>query len=84
MNEDILNSMKDYCIELVDQIKEDYGENEKCSDLLAEGYALANDLAKLPVFRNISFYGYLKLFDYAITMLLNNFLYRKAKELGIE
>lgn len=83
MNEDILNSMKDYCIELVDQIKEDYGENEKCADLLAEGYALANDLAKLPVFRNISFYGYLKLFDYSITMLLNNFLYRKAKELGI-
>lgn len=83
MNEDILNSMKDYCIEVVDQIKEDYGENEKCSDLLAEGYALANDLANLPVFRNVSFYGYLKLFDYSITMLLNNFLYRKAKELGI-
>lgn len=84
MNEDILNSMKDYCIELVDQIKEDYGENEKCSDLLAEGYALANDLANLPVIRNVSFYGYRKLFDYSITMLLNNFLYRKAREFGIK
>lgn len=84
MNEDILNSMKDYCIELVDQIKEDYGENRKCADLLAEGYALANDLANLPVFKNISFCGYMELFDYAITILINNFMYRKVKELGIE
>lgn len=83
MNEDILNSMKDYCIEVVDQIKEDYGEGEKYTDLLAEGYALANDLANLPVFSNISFCGYMELFDYPITMLLNNFLYRKVKELGI-
>ena len=83
MNEDILNCMKNYCIEVVDQLREDCGESEKYGGLLAEGYALANDLANLPAIRSISFYGYMELFDYATTIMLNNFLYHKAKEFKI-
>lgn len=83
MNEDILNCLKDYCIEFVDKMKEAYGESEKYKDLLAEGYALVNDLANLPAIRNVSFDGYMKLFDSASTLLLKNFLFHKAKEFKI-
>ena len=83
MNEDILNSMKDYCIDYVDRIREAYGESEKYKDLLAEGYALVNDLVNLPAIRNVSFDGYMWLFDFSVTSLLRNFLFYKAREFKI-
>ena len=83
MNENVLNCLKDYCIEIVERIKEAYGENEKYKDLLKEGYSFANDLASLPVFANISFSGYMQLFEDATTFLLGNFLFHKARVFGI-
>ena len=83
MNEDILNRLKDYCVDVVKRTKEACGENEKYKDLLEEGYSFANDLVNLPVFGNISFSGYMQLFDYATTLLISNFLFHKGKEFGI-
>ena len=83
MNEDILNCLKDYCIGIVERIKEECGENEKYKDLLEVGYSFANDLANLPVFCNISFFGYMRLFEDATILLINNFLFHKAREFGI-
>lgn len=83
MNEDILNSLKDYCIKVVERIKEEYGENEKYKDLLEVGYSFANDLAGLPVFANISFSGYVQLFGGSVTSLISRFMLHKAREFGI-
>lgn len=82
MNEDILNRLKDHCIKVIWGIKEAYGENEKYKDLLKEGYSFANDLASLPVFANISFSGYMQLFDVGTTSLISNFMFRKARVFG--
>lgn len=83
MNEDILNSMKDYCIEIVDTMREEFGENGNYSELLQNGYALSEELASVTVIKNSSFVEYMELFDECVTVILDNFLIATGKKLGI-